>query len=157
MGKVVYLFEKDKEKVVKRKPYQISAYDIVKAIKRKFNIKWWEFWRSWRIYVADMYYYPVIPEILEYIRPTKYYEYKEEVFDCDDFSFLKKGYEEDYGYSEQKNFAFGIIWVFSPTKHYGHALNFFIDDKLEMYFYEPQTDTYFKDIKDNWELMLAVV
>ncbi len=157
MGKVVFLFEKDKKPRRKGKPGQIHASEIANIIKRKFNITWWKFWYNWRIYIADEWYYPIGIKALDLIKPTSQYKYREEIFDCDDFSFLKKGYEEEYGNSVNMNLAFGIIWVYSPTKFYGHALNFFIDPEYRFWFYEPQNDSFFEKVRDNWELMLAVV
>ena len=157
MGKVIFLFEKDKLPITKPPGAKISANDIVKAIKSKFNIRWWQFWYDWKIYIADPYYFPIDLSIIEKIKPTFDKQYTLNIFDCDDFSFLKKGYEEELGYRMHKNYAFGIIWVFSPTKFYGHALNFFIDANKKLWFYEPQNDSYFEEVRDNWKLILAVV
>lgn len=161
--KAKYLFTKDKRKFEIAGIGQISATEIYLYTVSKFgskNIK--EFIIDWLmhrgvVYISDPLYTLCDVNDLNKIKETKNLQYSLDTFDCDDFSFLKKGYEEEYAYGKNTNYAFGVIWVYSPTKNYGHALNFFFDKNYTFYFYEPQTDTYFTDVKDNWKLLVAFI
>jgi hypothetical protein len=162
--KAKYLFTKDKARIVQAPAEgQITAVEIYTKLLMKFKPKSIvEFIIDWLmhrgvVYISDPQYYLVDKSILPQIKQTKDFKYSIDTFDCDDFSFLKKGYEEEYAYTCNKNYAFGIIWVYSPTKGYGHALNFFFDENGELYFYEPQQDRYFTEVIDEWKLMVAFI
>jgi hypothetical protein len=156
--RVKYLFEKDKKKVEAVKGAFESSL-IVEALKRVFPLRY-----RWcaEVHIADEYYFPVSPRDVEDARqlcrefniplPTAK-DYKAVVFDCDDFSFYMKGLFEVLGYFRGKNYCFGVVWVYSREKGYGHALNFFIDEDLDFMFFEPQTSEIFAGRRDNWYLM----
>jgi hypothetical protein len=162
--KAKYLFTKDKARIIQAPvEEQITAAEIYMKILMKFKPKnAVDFIMDWLkhrgvVYISDPQYYLVDKNILPQVKETKSFKYSLDVFDCDDISFLKKGYEEEYAYACSKNYAFGIIWVYSPTKGYGHALNFFFDENKDVYFYEPQQDKYFAETIDEWRLMVAFI
>jgi len=68
---------------------------------------------------------------------SKLRDYKKTIFDCDNFSAVLYG-QMSYVLS---GFAVGIVHI--NTKTGKHALNFFIDDKLNWYYIEPQTNRIF--------------
>jgi hypothetical protein len=156
--RVKYLFEKDKKKVEMVEGAFESSL-IVEALKRVFPLRY-----RWcaDVHIADEYYYPVstqdvedarkLHEVLNIPLPTSK-DYKPVVWDCDDYSFYMKGLFEMLGYFRGRNYCFGVVWVYSKEKGYGHALNFFIDWGLNFMFYEPQTFEIFKERRDNWYLM----
>jgi hypothetical protein len=81
-------------------------------------------------------------------------EYKDETFDCDDFSFVLLGEERKWyrnslkvtsTSAKLKGSAFGVIWGDirqSPTQTepFWHACNMFIDENFKIWLIEPQTD-----------------
>ena len=72
-----------------------------------------------------------------WIDKTNGKEYKEEVWDCDDFARdlycrAKNHFAEKRGL----NAAFGLVWTSK------HAFNFFVDTNREVFFIEPQTDAF---------------
>jgi hypothetical protein len=156
--RVKYLYVKDRRRVA-APPGAFDSSLIVQALKRVFPFR---YRYCGDVHIADEYYYPVstqdiedarrLHEVLNVPLPTGK-DYKVVVFDCDDFSFYMKGLFEVLGYFRGKNYAFGVIWVYSREKCYGHALNFFIDNNLEFMFYEPQTFEVFPERRDNWYLM----
>jgi hypothetical protein len=158
--KVKYLFEKDKIKKKPEIPYGAfeSSY-IVSALKTKFP-----FSRRCKadVHIADEYYFPVsnndITDIFTLCKTLNIplplvKDYKVVIFDCDDFSFYMKGLFEILGFLRSRNYCFGVIWVYSKLKSYGHALNFYIDDAGEFMFFEPQTHESFSERIDDWYLM----
>ena len=162
--KAKYLFTKDKVRIIQAPAEeQITAAEIYMKTLMKFKPKnKVDFIIDWLkhrgvVYISDPQYYLVDKNILPQVKETKSFKYNLDIFDCDDFSFLKKGYEEEYAYTCNKNYAFGIIWVYSPTKGYGHALNFFFDENKDPYFYEPQQDKYFTETIYEWRLMVAFI
>ncbi len=161
--KRVKLFTYDVKRLCTVSEGQVTADDIVYKLTEKFAPKSiWELILSYltktaTVYIGDPVYYTVPFNLLPQIKQTSNLKYSLDVFDCDDFSFLKKGYEEEKGYADGRNYAFGIIWVYSPTKVYGHALNFFIGEDFNLYFYEPQKDSYFSEVIDDWRLITAIV
>lgn len=74
-----------------------------------------------------------LEDIEEFLRvdQTNKMGYIPEDRDCDDFSFRLLG---QFSVPEWSGIALGIIWTDV------HALNFFIDQNLEFWFIEPQTD-----------------
>jgi hypothetical protein len=142
---------------------QVFAEEIIASIYTNFvsKYKWYELIIEWlrhnlAVYVSDPIYYSVSQNDLNSIKPTKDHVYQVDVFDCDDFAFLKKGYEEEYGYNTKKNYAFGIIWIYSNLKGVGHAINFYVDNNGILHFYEPQTDSEFI-MNDDWRLIVAFI
>lgn len=66
--------------------------------------------------------------------------------DCEDFAFLLKGafireaYGKDKGYRKAAN-CFGMVWGNLPGPH---AINWYINKNMKLYFVEPQHDTIFE-------------
>lgn len=92
-----------------------------------------------RIYLADSIYNLTSVDKLKEILigdDTDNYVYRNEYFDCDDFSFRLMGQLSTPEYSD---LAFGILWVGSKGNS-GHALNIFVDEHKDVYIVEPQTD-----------------
>jgi len=86
----------------------------------------------------------------EYVRFLKYDDtdeliYTSEFFDCDDFSVRLHG---NITIPHWSALAFGELWVKKPTG--GHAVNIFVDDEMEIWIVEPQTDKIFK-MPDDWK------
>jgi len=161
--KRIELYRYDPKRVVSATEGQVTSIEVYEKIIEIFAPKSiWELIASYlsktaTVYIGDPLYYTVPFSKLNDIKKTCHLKYSLDVFDCDDFSFLKKGYEEEVGYADGKNYCFGIIWVYSPTKLYGHALNFFIGEDYNFYFYEPQQDKYFQNVVDDWRLITAIV
>lgn len=158
--RVVYLFKKDKlKKKVKAPNGTIPAEKIVEALRKVFPF----FSRvCGQVHIADEYYYPVNNSTIndakylasQYSIPIpKAEEYREIVWDCDDYSFYWKGLIHLLGFFRGRNYAFGVIWVYSPVKLYGHSLNFYIDNSCKLYFLEPQTLEVFPERRDEWRLI----
>jgi len=64
-------------------------------------------------------------------------EYSYEIWDCDDFArALYCNAKSYFSGLLKKNAAFGFLW----TKR--HALCFFVDNDLDVYYIEPQNDQY---------------
>jgi len=158
--KVVYLFKKDKVKErVKSPKGTIDSSVIVKLLKKVFP--WCKRLDS-VVHIADEYYYPVTSGVFDEVRdyaskhglPIPLSDrYREVVWDCDDFSFYWKGLFHLAGLFKNVNYCFGIVWVYSPTKGYGHALNFYVDDGETFWFYEPQINKSFRERIDDWRLV----
>jgi len=62
---------------------------------------------------------------------TNHFEYKNQAFDCDDFTFRLMG---QFSTPEWAPIAKGIVWTDT------HALMCFIDSNLDFWWIEPQTD-----------------
>ncbi len=161
-SKKLFTFDKVERKVTALAG-QVYAEDVIAQMYSTFIVKykWWELIIEWlrhnlAVYVSDPTYYTVSSDVFRNVKPTNIYKYSVDVFDCDDFSFLKKGFFEEYGYVCEKNYAFGIVWVYSSVKGVGHALNFFVDDSGVLRFYEPQTDSPI-DLSDDWKLIVAFI
>ncbi|KZV64829.1 carbohydrate-binding module family 13 protein [Peniophora sp. CONT] len=74
--------------------------------------------------------------------------WREEVFDCDDFSFVYKGEVGKWGDSQFKATGFGILCgiMFGSSKQGAHAYNWMVKsgNHANIEFFEPQDNT-FKD------------
>jgi hypothetical protein len=66
---------------------------------------------------------------------TNFKEWKEDIWDCDNFSLQFVAAAQRYFTLRGLNPAVGIIWTDK------HAFNFYINLKMEVYFIEPQTDS----------------
>lgn len=156
--KVVYLYLKDRRPQTPVK----GAFDssiVVEALKKVFP-----YCRRYRgvVHIADEYYYPVSMDDIEHVKdiaskhgipvPSSR-DYRSVVWDCDDYSFLWKGLFQLYGYMMNVNYCFGVVWVYSRVKFYGHALNFYVDCDGCFRFFEPQTLEVFSDRRDDWYLI----
>jgi hypothetical protein len=79
------------------------------------------------------------------------HKYVSEYFDCDDFSYALMG---EFSIPKWSALAFGIVWTETTTGN--HALNFFIDNNLDVWLIEPQTDSIFPMPKD-WKAYLIMM
>ena len=98
--------------------------------------------------VLDDYYYNLEKNNVEKILledRTNLYNYKTDVFDCDDFSILLLStiIKISYLCSNKYRSAFGLLTGYSNTEKTDHMLNFFIDKKFNFWCVEPQNDTIF--------------
>jgi len=96
------------------------------------------------VYMSDTIYgLTSVEEAMKFSNETKvqYNIWKEEKFDCDEFSFALMGYWN----KGLEQFAFGIAWSGS------HAFNIMIDSNKEIWIIEPQSNAFFKleDVKTN--------
>lgn len=70
--------------------------------------------------------------------------YRPEVFDCDDFSAVMKAKiakAAAWNLRIRHPYAFGIVYGNIPTPH---AINWLIDNKRRLYFFEPQNGQFFR-------------
>ena len=96
------------------------------------------------VYLSDLNYgLTTVEEAKRFTKSTKVSvkEWKEESYDCDEFSFALMGYWNLGLYQ----YAFGIAW----TKT--HAFNIMVDNKKQIWIVEPQTNMFYKieDKKNN--------
>lgn len=82
---------------------------------------------------------------------TDQYKYHAEGFDCDDFAFVLAGRVREWyhGAKQDCGAAFGMLWGDirkddAPAEERPHAVNFYINEKQEIWLVEPQTDDLFK-------------
>jgi len=99
---------------------------------------------SKEVYLSDLNYgLTTVEEAKRFTKSTKVSvkEWKEESYDCDEFSFALMGYWNLGLYQ----YAFGIAW----TKT--HAFNIMVDNKKQIWIVEPQTNIFYKieDKKNN--------
>lgn len=73
---------------------------------------------------------------LLWLNITSHREWQKEKYDCEDFSFSLMGIFRNL----VPNFAVGIVFVDRAKHKDKHALNFFIDDKLRIFYIEPQSN-----------------
>ena len=62
-------------------------------------------------------------------------EWKEDIWDCDNFSLQFAAAAQRYFAPRGLNAAIGIIWTNT------HAFNWYLNTAMEIYFIEPQDDT----------------
>jgi hypothetical protein len=90
-----------------------------------------------RIYVADPHFDPIsnkaMTEFLVFDN-TNSKEWKEDIWDCDDFSLQFKAAAQRYFAIRNLNPAVGIIWTDK------HAFNFYLNKNREVHYLEPSTD-----------------
>ena len=105
----------------------ISNYDLRQLLS--------QYCKSEDIKLSDMVYgLTSVEEAKKYSVATKVYinQWKQEEFDCDEFSFALAGYWN----LDLYQFAFGIAW--SAT----HAYNIMVDNNKDIYVVEPQTNKF---------------
>jgi len=93
------------------------------------------------IFVSDIVYrIPRKKDIVDFLKLHlfKFRQYVPEKYDCDNYAFSLMGMFTNL----MSGYAIGIVWVHTPNG--GHALNFYIDEKGEMWYIEPQTNQIFK-------------
>lgn len=95
--------------------------------------------------IFDKYYHPLNQiKVVNYLKDdqTNKLIYKKDVRDCDDFSILIYSYfKKAQGYYYNSSLAMGIM--IGKTKiedENGHVINVFINGKLELMCFEPQSD-----------------
>lgn len=93
---------------------------------------------------------------------TDQHLYKPECFDCDDFSYVTLGREKEWfgttATLESKHnkcgSTFGVVWgdiryTEDETESNPHSVNFFVDEKLELWLIEPQSDQMWKPTRNS--------
>ncbi|KAH9482059.1 hypothetical protein JR316_0004154 [Psilocybe cubensis] len=76
-------------------------------------------------------------------------KWRNQIFDCDDFSFVTKAEVAKWGNSELKADGIAILWgvIFGSKGSIGHAYNFFLNDTMDaVVFFEPQNGEEYSDI-----------
>jgi len=147
---------------------RISAELVEKIILNHFGYRPFWFWKylltDARIYIGDPWYNPVTEEDLETICNTcrevfQNIKYIPTIFDCDDFTRVLIGQVSLLRYRHRKNYAFGYVWVLLNIdgEEYGHATCFYINDRLEFRWYEPQLCKTFNFDKYSPKLILCVI
>lgn len=67
------------------------------------------------------------------------YKWKNEVFDCDDFSYVYKAQASKTAYASSAEFGYAIGVIFGRTSTGAHAVNVFVDTRGQVRIIEPQT------------------
>lgn len=95
--------------------------------------------------IFDKYYHPLNQiKVINYLKEdqTNKLIYKKDVRDCDDYSILiYSSFKKAQGYYYNSSLAIGII--IGKTKiddKNGHVINIFINDKMKLICFEPQSD-----------------
>lgn len=95
--------------------------------------------------IFDKYYHPLKQiKVINYLKQdqTNKLIYKKDVRDCDDFSILiYSSFKKAQGYYYNSSLAIGII--IGKTKiddENGHVINVFINEKMKLICFEPQSD-----------------
>ena len=95
--------------------------------------------------IFDKYYHPLNQiKVINYLKEdqTNKLIYKKDVRDCDDFSILiYSSFKKAQGYYYNSSLAIGII--IGKTKiddENGHVINVFINEKMKLICFEPQSD-----------------
>lgn len=95
---------------------------------------------------------PYKSDVVTYLKTdfTDTFQYKTELFDCDDFSRVLLGrFIEWYSQAKaERAICFGIIWgkilkEEEQDTNSGHSVNFFIDETGKLWLVEPQNDQLF--------------
>ena len=96
--------------------------------------------------IANDYNY-ILPDkkfIIDFLKKNKVnkMDYIKDKHDCDNFSFILYGnfLEQQYKNNLKYSFLFGLVYVHNKKTNINHILNFFIDDKYNVYCLEPQDD-----------------
>jgi len=104
---------------------EIASYRVVQGILMNYT-------RKENIFIADSRYKLTSADkmlSISKVIPFRFRKYEKEIYDCDDFTFSFLGVARFI----VPNFAIGFLWTHT------HALNFFIDSKLDVWLIEPQT------------------
>lgn len=67
------------------------------------------------------------------------YEYKPEVFDCDDFAWVYKAQASRQAYADNASKSFAVAFIAGRTRNSAHAANLFVDYSGRLKVLEPQT------------------
>lgn len=107
------------------------------------------------IYIGDRLYKTTTKdELRRYIQidDTDTYIYRDEYYDCEDFSFRLMG---NLSNPEWGALPFGIMWV-QRENNSAHAVNIFIDNSRELWTIEPQTDNISK-MPVSWHPYIIII
>ncbi|MEM3061922.1 MAG: lectin MOA-related protein [Nitrososphaerota archaeon] len=128
-------------------PAIISSDELIEIIKKSLRIKN-------NIFVADRNYSLLFEEDMKKFlkkNTTDAHKYIKEGFDCDDFADVLKGREREWFALGKYNYgsAFGTVWgdirlPEKPDQPRGHAVNFYVNEKKELWLIEPQNDKLFQ-------------
>ena len=167
--RVIRLYKKKKQLpnmdfVIPGLKFDLHANDVIKIIFKKFRFD--NFWR-WlinraRIYIADEWYHVVSKDDLKYVNQfckeiNDKAHYVVDIFDCDDFTNALSGQISILRYMIGKNLAFGKIWFCSEKYGYCHATTFFIDERKQFVWYEPQRCGYMNFDEHKPTVLLIVI
>lgn len=117
---------------------------------------------SFQFYSADdKYYLPPMDDVREIVGEShlEMQEWREEVFDCDDFSIVLKANFAQAAYKDGKRrppFALGIAWGMVEGEG-AHAFNWVLDEYERLWFIEPQTDEIYKPKKTDHGIWFMLV
>ena len=116
--------------------------------------------KNFGLYIADSEYYcPPLADAKEVIEASAVDRntWVSDRFDCDDFAHVLKAHFAEAAYADGKRRAahcFGIVWGMLPGPH---AINWMVNDDLQLRFIEPQTDLVFyprPNDKDIWFMLV---
>lgn len=113
-------------------------------------------------YGDGTYYLPTLSEVRQLLNKSQgdRRTWTAERFDCDDFSYVLKGEAAIHSYDGQ-DFRFGlcigIIWGYFDWVNGYHAVNWFVDNKKQLYLIEPQTDVIYPADRCTGGVSLIVV
>ncbi len=105
-----------------------------KTIEKLFGFK--------NVFCSDgAYKIPKKQDIIEFLKLHifRFRKYVPEKYDCDNYSFSLMGMFTNL----MSGYAIGIVWVHAPEGN--HALNFFINKNLKIWYIEPQTNVIFQN------------
>ena len=168
--KIIKLYQKPRFKIESgikvAKEYDLTADEVIDIILRKFKLKPRWFWRwltnKCRIYIADPFYKTVDNGVKsELCRLCSQWlgdkRWIENIFDCDDFSYVLRALGSLINYEKRKGYAIGIIWICSRSEGWCHATNFVINSRKEFEWFEPQICGYLNFDIYNVEPILIVI
>ena len=148
------------------KEYDLTAEEVIDIILEKFKLKPKWFWRwltnKCKIYIADPYYKTVDEDVKKEICKTCIQwlgdkDWIENIFDCDDFSYVLRGLVSLINYTKRRGYAVGIIWICSRKHRWCHATNFIINSKKQFEWFEPQICGYYNfDVFDVEPILIVI-
>lgn len=111
-----------------------------------------------RVYLDQEYHVAPFEEYIRFIDAdnTDKGLYISEGHDCDDFAAALWGaFQKSQWWSK---LAFGMVFVKWEERNARHAVNFFVDDEMKVYYVEPQTDGNWKvKYKNEWDAYFTML
>jgi hypothetical protein len=96
------------------------------------------------IYVGTQYLTPITEKDFHQflvVDMTDELKWKEGAWECDAFGLNLLAAAKAWFYNKyKKNAAVGLLWMIEKGAQRGHALNFIVNEKFEIRYFEPQTD-----------------
>jgi hypothetical protein len=137
----------------------ITASELRVLISEKLKDKLGE---NFDLFIADSKYYcPPLKDARVIIKKSKVNRRKWVFnrFDCDDFAHVLKAHFAEAAYADgERRYAhcFGILWE-RPSYIFSHAINWMVNDDLELRFIEPQKDRIFNPRKADKNIYFMLV